>query len=168
MQRRPSSNKGGFGPIAQVSQEECCESSPQATGISRTLKGWSRRNEHAAVLAEIERIVCERQIDTLIVASDIFDSMAPRAKARSMFYGAMDHIHERRPGLSSIVIAGNHDHAGQLEAPSVSPAAARHEGGGHPQAGRRSARSRRASRSTEIRPAARKPACWSCRSSGWG
>jgi DNA repair protein SbcD/Mre11 len=85
----------------------------------RTLKGWSRRNEHAAVLAEIERIVCERQIDTLIVTSDIFDSMAPSAKARSMFYGAMDHIHERRPGLSSIVIAGNHDHAGQLEAPSV-------------------------------------------------
>ena len=87
--------------------------------IGRTLNGWSRRNEHAAALAEIERIIVERQIDALIVAGDIFDSMAPSADARGMFYGAMDRIHARRSGLSSIVIAGNHDHAGQLEAPSV-------------------------------------------------
>jgi exonuclease SbcD len=87
--------------------------------IGRTLNGWSRRNEHAAALAEIERIIVERQIDALIVAGDIFDSMAPSADARGMFYGAMDRMHACRPGLSSIVIAGNHDHAGQLEAPSV-------------------------------------------------
>jgi DNA repair protein SbcD/Mre11 len=87
--------------------------------IGRTLNGWSRRNEHAMALAEIERIIVERQIDALIVAGDIFDSMAPSADARGMFYGAMDRMHSRRPGLSSIVIAGNHDHAGQLEAPSV-------------------------------------------------
>jgi exonuclease SbcD len=87
--------------------------------IGRTLNGWTRRNEHAAALAEIERIIVERQIDALVVAGDIFDSMAPSADARGMFYGAMDRMHARRPGLSSIVIAGNHDHAGQLEAPSV-------------------------------------------------
>jgi DNA repair protein SbcD/Mre11 len=87
--------------------------------IGRTLNGWARRNEHAVALAEIERIIVERQIDALIVAGDIFDSMAPSADARGMFYGAMDRMHARRPGLSSIVIAGNHDHAGQLEAPSV-------------------------------------------------
>jgi exonuclease SbcD len=87
--------------------------------IGRTLNGWSRRNEHAAALAELERIIVERRIDALIVAGDIFDSMAPSAESRGMFYGAMDRIHSRRPGLSSIVIAGNHDHAGQLEAPSV-------------------------------------------------
>src|SRR5262245_10941392 len=87
--------------------------------IGRTLNGWSRRNEHAAALAEIEEIIVERQIDAVIVAGDIFDSMAPSAEARGMFYAAMVRIHARRPGLSSIVIAGNHDHAGQLEAPSV-------------------------------------------------
>jgi exonuclease SbcD len=87
--------------------------------IGRTLNGWSRRNEHAAALAEIERLVVELEIDAVIVAGDVFDSMAPSADARGMFYRAMDRIHARRPGLSSIVIAGNHDHAGQLDAPSV-------------------------------------------------
>ena len=87
--------------------------------IGRALNGWSRAREHAAALAEIEEIIVDRQVNALIIAGDVFDSMAPSAEARGMFYGAMDRFHSRQPSLSSLVIAGNHDHAGQLEAPSA-------------------------------------------------
>lgn len=85
--------------------------------IGRTLNGWARLNEHAAFLERLAAIVVECRADALVVAGDVFDSMAPNAEARTLFYRTIDRLSSLVPHITTVIISGNHDHAGQLEAP---------------------------------------------------
>jgi len=85
--------------------------------IGQTLRGYSREYEHSQVFAQLVRIVAEREIDVLIVAGDIFDSQNPSAESQRLFYETIQRLHSARPTMSTIIIAGNHDAAGRLEAP---------------------------------------------------
>jgi exonuclease SbcD len=85
--------------------------------IGQTLKSFGREHEHREVLDEIVATVAVRGIDALIVAGDVFDSPNPSGTAQKLFYDTMVRLHRARPAMTIVVIAGNHDAAGRLEAP---------------------------------------------------
>jgi len=85
--------------------------------IGQTLRGYSREYEQARVFDQLIEIVTEREIDVLIVAGDIFDSQNPSGEAQRLFYETIERLHRARPPMKTVIVAGNHDAAGRLEAP---------------------------------------------------
>jgi DNA repair protein SbcD/Mre11 len=85
--------------------------------LGQTLRGYSRDFEHAAVLNSLIEVVQDKEIDVLLVAGDIFDSQHPSGDSQALFYRTLARFHAARPEMSVVIIAGNHDSAGRLEAP---------------------------------------------------
>jgi exonuclease SbcD len=85
--------------------------------LGQTLRGYSRDFEHAAVLNSLIEVVQNKKIDVLLVAGDIFDSQHPSGDSQALFYRTLARLHAARPEMSVVIIAGNHDSAGRLEAP---------------------------------------------------
>jgi exonuclease SbcD len=85
--------------------------------IGQTLRGFSREWEHRAVFAELVELVAEEEIDALIIAGDVFDTQNPAGDSQRLLYDLLGRLRQARPGLTTIVTAGNHDAAGRLEAP---------------------------------------------------
>jgi exonuclease SbcD len=85
--------------------------------IGQTLRGYSREYEQAEVFDQLIGIIAEREIDVLIVAGDIFDSQNPSGEAQRLFYETIERLHRARPSMKTVIVAGNHDAAGRLEAP---------------------------------------------------
>lgn len=85
--------------------------------IGQTLRGYSREYEQARVFDQLIEIVAERDVDVLIVAGDIYDSQNPSGEAQRLFYETIERLHRARPSMKTVIIAGNHDAAGRLEAP---------------------------------------------------
>lgn len=83
--------------------------------FGRTLEGRSRLEEQAAFMDELVDIVRDQQIDLVLVAGDVYDSVNPPAAAERLFYEGIARLAEggRRPVA---VIAGNHDHPERLAA----------------------------------------------------
>jgi exonuclease SbcD len=85
--------------------------------IGQTLRGYSREYEQARVFDQLIEIVAEREVDVLIVAGDVFDSQNPSGEAQRLFYETIERLHRERPSMKTVIVAGNHDAAGRLEAP---------------------------------------------------
>jgi DNA repair protein SbcD/Mre11 len=85
--------------------------------IGQTLRGYSREYEQARVFDQLIEIVTEREIDLLIVAGDIFDSQNPSGETQRLFYETIERLHRARSTMKTVIVAGNHDAAGRLEAP---------------------------------------------------
>ncbi|WP_159883825.1 exonuclease SbcCD subunit D [Paenibacillus puerhi] len=83
--------------------------------LGRTLEGRSRLAEQEAFIDELAAIVHERQIDLVLLAGDVYDSVNPPAAAEQLFYEALARLSDQghRPVY---VIAGNHDHPDRLAA----------------------------------------------------
>ncbi|MFK7693461.1 exonuclease SbcCD subunit D [Paenibacillus sp. HJGM_3] len=83
--------------------------------LGRLLEGRSRLEEQAQVLDELERLVREEQVDLVLLAGDVYDSVNPPAAAEQLFYDAIARLGDqgRRP---VVVIAGNHDNPERLAA----------------------------------------------------
>ncbi|KAB8042685.1 exonuclease SbcCD subunit D C-terminal domain-containing protein [Janthinobacterium aquaticum] len=85
--------------------------------LGQTLHNYERHYEHQCFLDWLlETLVAER-IDVLLVAGDVFDNANPSAASQKQLYGFLQQARARLPALQIIVIAGNHDSAGRLEAP---------------------------------------------------
>jgi len=82
--------------------------------VGKSLKGVSRLDEQEQVLREIVRIAREQEIDTVLVAGDLYDSAAPSASAQRLVVRTLMALAEG--GRQVVVIAGNHDHAATLDA----------------------------------------------------
>jgi DNA repair protein SbcD/Mre11 len=80
----------------------------------KTLKGRDRLEEQRAVLGEIVKIAEEQQVDAVLIAGDVYDSVAPSAPAQQLVVRTL--LALRRTGAEVIAIAGNHDHAPTFEA----------------------------------------------------
>jgi len=80
----------------------------------KTLKGRDRLEEQRAVLGEIVRIAEEQQVDAVLIAGDVYDSVAPSAQAQQLVVKTL--LGLRRAGAEVIAIAGNHDHGPTFEA----------------------------------------------------
>lgn len=85
--------------------------------LGHTLHGHGRQAEHGAFLDWLIETLVEERIDALLVAGDIFDHSNPSAEAQRQYYGFLVRTRARLPELDIVVIAGNHDSAGRLDAP---------------------------------------------------
>ena len=86
--------------------------------LGHTLHGYDRAFEHRAFLAWLADLLETERADALVVAGDVFDSANPPASAQRAFYAFLVEARRRRPDLDTVVIAGNHDSPGRLEAPA--------------------------------------------------
>jgi len=85
--------------------------------IGQTLRGFSREHELRKVFERLEKIVVERDVDALVVAGDLFDSQNPSGEAQQLFYNTLVRLSSAQPRMTTVIVAGNHDAAGRLEAP---------------------------------------------------
>ncbi|WP_018752773.1 exonuclease SbcCD subunit D [Paenibacillus sanguinis] len=89
--------------------------------LGRTLEGRSRLAEQEQFLDELVQIVREQQVDLVMMAGDVYDSVNPPAAAEALFYDAAARLTDAGGHLA--VIAGNHDQPERVSA--VSPLVSR-------------------------------------------
>jgi len=86
--------------------------------LGHTLHGADRQFEHREFLNWLADLLESEQANALVIAGDIFDSANPPASAQRMLYRFLAGVGRRLPGLDVVIIAGNHDSPGRLEAPA--------------------------------------------------
>jgi len=72
--------------------------------------------EHRHFFGWLRDTIVAQQPDALIVSGDIFDGPNPSAKVQRLFYDFLTHLSVEHPGMSIVLIAGNHDSGARLEA----------------------------------------------------
>jgi DNA repair protein SbcD/Mre11 len=85
--------------------------------LGQTLHNFERSYEHQCFLDWLLDTIVSEQADALLVAGDIFDNANPSAASQKQLYRFLQQARLRAPHLNIIVIAGNHDSPGRLEAP---------------------------------------------------
>ncbi|MDR1759985.1 MAG: exonuclease SbcCD subunit D C-terminal domain-containing protein [Fibrobacter sp.] len=85
--------------------------------LGRTLYTRKERSEeHRAFLEWLLKTIRENAVEVLVVAGDIFDSGAPSGSAQKMYYDFL--LNVRESGCRHVIIVGgNHDSPGLLNAP---------------------------------------------------
>lgn len=82
--------------------------------LGKPLRNHRRDQEYEAALFEVLDIAKHTQIDCLLLAGDIFDSVAPPPEAERIFFEFLRELVGAR--IQAVIIAGNHDHPRRLEA----------------------------------------------------
>jgi exonuclease SbcD len=85
--------------------------------LGRRLYGRMRYDEFEAFLAWLYDTIINRQVDVLIVAGDIFDTMTPSNKAQALYYEFLGKV-SKTCCQHIVIVAGNHDSPSFLDAPS--------------------------------------------------
>lgn len=85
--------------------------------LGHSLHDLPRRFEHSRFLAWLLDQLEAEEIDALVVAGDIFDTVNPSAEAQQAFYDFLAEARQRMAGLDIVLIGGNHDSAARLDAP---------------------------------------------------
>ncbi len=86
--------------------------------LGHTLHELSREAEHQAFLDWLLDGLAEHRVDALLIAGDIFDTANPSAAATACWFRFLARARARFPRLDIVAIAGNHDSAARLDAPS--------------------------------------------------
>lgn len=86
--------------------------------IGQYFFGYDRKEEHTFFFDWLKKTIKEQQVDVLLVAGDIFDSPNPSAESQKIYYRFLREATTDNPNLQIVIIAGNHDSAGRLEAPN--------------------------------------------------
>ncbi len=85
--------------------------------LGQSLHNFDRHYEHQRFLDWLLDTIVSEQADALLVAGDIFDNANPSAASQRQLYTFLQQARARAPQLDIVVIAGNHDSPGRLEAP---------------------------------------------------
>ncbi|CAM3134890.1 exonuclease SbcCD subunit D C-terminal domain-containing protein [Janthinobacterium lividum] len=85
--------------------------------LGQTLHNYERGYEHQRFLDWLLDTLVAEQVDVLLVAGDVFDNANPSAASQKQLYVFLQQARARLPALHLVVVAGNHDSAGRLEAP---------------------------------------------------
>jgi DNA repair protein SbcD/Mre11 len=85
--------------------------------LGQTLHHFERGYEHQCFLDWLLGSISTEQADALLIAGDIFDNANPSAASQKQFYRFLRQAKNRAPNLNIVIIAGNHDSPGRLEAP---------------------------------------------------
>ncbi|WP_342113670.1 exonuclease SbcCD subunit D C-terminal domain-containing protein [Pseudoduganella sp. OTU4001] len=85
--------------------------------LGQSLHNFDRHYEHQCFLDWLLDTIVSEQADALLVAGDIFDNANPSAASQRQLYTFLQQARARAPQLDIVVIAGNHDSPGRLEAP---------------------------------------------------
>ena len=85
--------------------------------LGRMLEGRSRIEEQIKFIDELSMIVVDENVDLILIAGDVFDTVNPPAIAEELFYDALNRLSDGgKRGI--VVIAGNHDNPERLCAAS--------------------------------------------------
>ena len=82
--------------------------------VGATLRGRSRAEEHRQVLREIVLVAGQQEADLVIVAGDLFHHAAPGPESEEIVYDAL--LKLARDGRQVVLVSGNHDNPGRIEA----------------------------------------------------
>ncbi|MFZ6778652.1 exonuclease SbcCD subunit D C-terminal domain-containing protein [Undibacterium sp. Ji83W] len=85
--------------------------------LGQTLHSAERGLEHQHFLDWLIATLEQQQADALLIAGDVFDNANPSATSQKQFYRFLRQAKTRLPQLDIVIIAGNHDSPGRLEAP---------------------------------------------------
>ena len=85
--------------------------------LGQTLHSAERGLEHQHFLDWLIATLEQQQADALLIAGDVFDNANPSATSQKQFYRFLQQAKTRLPKLDIVIIAGNHDSPGRLEAP---------------------------------------------------
>lgn len=86
--------------------------------LGQSLRGFDRHYEHQCFLDWLLLQIQTGDIDVLLVSGDIFDNANPSSASQKQLYRFLQAAREAAPNLRVVLIAGNHDSPGRLEAPS--------------------------------------------------
>jgi exonuclease SbcD len=86
--------------------------------LGHSLKGFDRHFEHQCFLDWLLLQLRQQDVDALLVTGDIFDNANPSAASQKQLYRFLQAAREAAPHLRVVMIAGNHDSPGRLEAPA--------------------------------------------------
>ncbi|MDO7887877.1 exonuclease subunit SbcD [Hymenobacter cheonanensis] len=82
----------------------------------RFQNGHERLEEHRCFLQWLGHTIAERQVEVLVVAGDVFDTGAPSAAARQLYYDFLADLRRSNTCHDVVVVGGNHDSAATLNA----------------------------------------------------
>ena len=85
--------------------------------LGQTLHSFDRTYEHQCFLDWLLETLTAEQAEGLLISGDIFDNANPSAASQKQLYRFLQQAKARNPHLNIIIIAGNHDSPGRLEAP---------------------------------------------------
>lgn len=85
--------------------------------LGQTFHAFDRAYEHQRFLDGLLDTLEAERIDALLIAGDVFDNPNPSAAAQAQFYRFLGAAKRRAPDLDLVIVAGNHDSPGRLEAP---------------------------------------------------
>ncbi|WP_025917097.1 exonuclease SbcCD subunit D C-terminal domain-containing protein [Herminiimonas sp. CN] len=85
--------------------------------LGQTLHNFERGFEHQHFLDWLLATLAAEQAEGLLISGDIFDNANPSAAAQKQLYRFLQQAKARVPHLNIVIIAGNHDSPGRLEAP---------------------------------------------------
>lgn len=86
--------------------------------LGQTLHNFDRSYEHQAFLDWLIVCLVKEEAEALLISGDIFDTANPSAQAQKQFYRFLQQAKQKLPHLNIVIIAGNHDSPGRLEAPA--------------------------------------------------
>lgn len=84
--------------------------------LGQTLYDFDRTFEHQHFLDWLLETLKFEQADALLIAGDVFDNSNPSAAAQHQLYRFLTAARAQVPHLSIVMVAGNHDSPGRLEA----------------------------------------------------
>jgi exonuclease SbcD len=82
--------------------------------IGKLLRNHRRDDEYSNALTEVLDIARKEDVDCVLVAGDVFDSVAPPPDAERMVFDFFRELIGAR--IPAVVIAGNHDHPRRMHA----------------------------------------------------
>jgi exonuclease SbcD len=83
-------------------------------GTFRMTRAIGRLNETAKVLDHMAGYLEREKVDLLLVSGDVFDAPNPGAEAEALVFGFFRRLGAKT--IPAVVIAGNHDSPGRLDA----------------------------------------------------
>ena len=86
--------------------------------IGQNFFGYDRKEEHIFFLNWLKDQIKQTEADVLLVSGDVFDSPNPSAESQKIYYTFLRQVSLANPQLQIVIVAGNHDSAGRLEAPA--------------------------------------------------
>jgi exonuclease SbcD len=86
--------------------------------LGQTLHDFDRTHEHQHFLDWLLDTLENERTELLLIAGDIFDNANPSAASQRQLYRFLADARARMPQLAIVLVAGNHDSPGRLEAPS--------------------------------------------------
>ncbi|MET0963238.1 MAG: exonuclease SbcCD subunit D C-terminal domain-containing protein [Noviherbaspirillum sp.] len=85
--------------------------------LGQTLHSFERVHEHQCFLDWLLGTLVAERIDALLIAGDVYDNANPSAASQKQLYRFLRQAKSALPHLNIVIIAGNHDSPGRLEAP---------------------------------------------------